>query len=667
MKKLILILLLFPFICYGQFDVDKIADVDTTNLSYRIDTMTNVDTTSLSSRIDGKLNSSDFADSLRNNHSLIDADTVNVHRAIRITRDTLTELLTNDTTYLISVVYSPITTNTSLKFLFGNFNRIKIENNNGVNAGRVSVRSLSNFIENWNDSIQNIIGFNSEVKNFRGSVFGAVGNYLSSSSISSGSDSCYVSNAYALTGTLLINAYDAASRSYGKTGNGVLSNVTLGDDGRVWSDEINGLSTKILINARATGQTNIIKTSGVKVDMDKGNVGGTFNLRTGYGLNIIGDNDQFDNSYGIYQNWGRVNYYSADTNQFGDTTANYSVLTNGRLRILSPTALDNWGISMDPEEGILFTDGHGSGVHGYIYGKSSIMLSQNPTNPNDWVSLTSAPTNSNPNAIALPDGSGTIMLSEDFADSLRNNHSLINADTLIITDATLADSIRIFDDGTYSYFKTDNQLNFSNNIAITGTNKLFFGSDNNTYLFEPANDVLRLYIGANQKLTATPNSFSFVIPIEPNSDKGTSLGRNGIAWSDLYLGGSIKYGTTTLIDFSTVTNINIKPTLVTQDSLVNQRESSAILNDGIITLATGVAGWGSVYAVLTSTGAMIEWANFYFSEDGVVVLQTNSTNVTTTSGTASSLNIYDAGTGVVIENKLGARHTIKLDIKYSSN
>lgn len=53
-------------------------------------------------------------------------------------------------------------------------------------------------------------------------------------------------------------------------------------------------------------------------------------------------------------------------------------------------------------------------------------------------------------------------------------------------------------------------------------------------------------------------------------------------------------------------------------------------------------------------GSFEEWAIFGHGTDGTVTLIQNSANVTTTQGNAGTFNIYDNGTGVSIENKLGA-------------
>jgi len=98
----------------------------------------------------------------------------------------------------------------------------------------------------------------------------------------------------------------------------------------------------------------------------------------------------------------------------------------------------------------------------------------------------------------------------------------------------------------------------------------------------------------------------------------------------------------------------------TWDSLTTRKEKSQLADSlGVITLATGVAGWGEVMA-----GDNQEWASFRFSSDGTVTLIANTANVTTTVNSVDKLNIYDAGTGVVIQNNLGASKKVAININY---
>jgi len=79
---------------------------------------------------------------------------------------------------------------------------------------------------------------------------------------------------------------------------------------------------------------------------------------------------------------------------------------------------------------------------------------------------------------------------------------------------------------------------------------------------------------------------------------------------------------------------------------------------GIYTLRNAKAGWGHIYASDDAS-----YAYFTFTTGGVVTLVSQN-NCTTTADNDTTLNIYDSGTAVVIENELGATYKIRFDINY---
>lgn len=96
------------------------------------------------------------------------------------------------------------------------------------------------------------------------------------------------------------------------------------------------------------------------------------------------------------------------------------------------------------------------------------------------------------------------------------------------------------------------------------------------------------------------------------------------------------------------------------DSLTSRNEASKIDSARIISLEAGRCGWGEVMI-----GDAQEWATFHFTTAGAVTLRTNSTNVSTTAFNPNTLNIYDAGTGVAIQNYLSAGQLkVAINIKY---
>lgn len=78
-----------------------------------------------------------------------------------------------------------------------------------------------------------------------------------------------------------------------------------------------------------------------------------------------------------------------------------------------------------------------------------------------------------------------------------------------------------------------------------------------------------------------------------------------------------------------------------------------------ISVADGKAGWGTAYLG-------VEHACFTFTSAGVVTLreENSSANVSTTNDTDASLNVYDGGTSVVVENQLGDNQVLFLEVKY---
>lgn len=95
------------------------------------------------------------------------------------------------------------------------------------------------------------------------------------------------------------------------------------------------------------------------------------------------------------------------------------------------------------------------------------------------------------------------------------------------------------------------------------------------------------------------------------------------------------------------------------DSLKTRGEVSELDSVTYITLNAGTAGWGEVMV-----GDNVEWASFRFTSAGVVTIIAQSTNVSTTKYTASSLNIYDNGTNVGIQNYTGTTRKVAVKVNY---
>ena len=84
---------------------------------------------------------------------------------------------------------------------------------------------------------------------------------------------------------------------------------------------------------------------------------------------------------------------------------------------------------------------------------------------------------------------------------------------------------------------------------------------------------------------------------------------------------------------------------------------SLVDGTGIYTLRPK-AGWGYIYS-----SDNVSYAYFTFTSAGVPTLVSHN-NCTTIADNDTTLNIYDGGTAVVIENELGATYKFRMDIKY---
>lgn len=82
----------------------------------------------------------------------------------------------------------------------------------------------------------------------------------------------------------------------------------------------------------------------------------------------------------------------------------------------------------------------------------------------------------------------------------------------------------------------------------------------------------------------------------------------------------------------------------------------SLLDEGEYVMPTGIAGFGQCKATLA-------WVFFHFESDGTVTLE-DHVNGSTTNGNDATLNVYDAGEGIVIENQLGGTLNVLIDITY---
>jgi hypothetical protein len=159
-------------------------------------------------------------------------------------------------------------------------------------------------------------------------------------------------------------------------------------------------------------------------------------------------------------------------------------------------------------------------------------------------------------------------------------------------------------------------------------------NDNLTLRHDGSNCYISNSTGTVLFATGTTTMGFSATALYPNTSLSMNLGVSNAYWGNLYIN------------------------LIVQDSLNNKCEKSSLADNGTITLATGVAGWG--YAQI---GDRQEWMRFGFKVDGTVDIEAGSINAVNTD-TDEKFCVYDAGSGVVIKNALGSRLTCAVDIHY---
>jgi len=101
---------------------------------------------------------------------------------------------------------------------------------------------------------------------------------------------------------------------------------------------------------------------------------------------------------------------------------------------------------------------------------------------------------------------------------------------------------------------------------------------------------------------------------------------------------------------------------VFQNGVNTKKIKVSLVDTGEWTAPTGIVGKGFVYCG-------VEYATFTFYSDGAVALVAAATgltsaNVGTTDGVDNKLNIYDGGTGIVVENQLGSTLNAMIVLEY---
>ncbi len=102
------------------------------------------------------------------------------------------------------------------------------------------------------------------------------------------------------------------------------------------------------------------------------------------------------------------------------------------------------------------------------------------------------------------------------------------------------------------------------------------------------------------------------------------------------------------------------------NEMINWTNTETIANNSTLTHTPppNIAGMGKIIAI-NNSGNVAESADFTFNSNGSVNLTSNTTNVSTTQGTANNLNLYGSSNILRVENKLGATHRVTIKIDYS--
>ncbi len=168
---------------------------------------------------------------------------------------------------------------------------------------------------------------------------------------------------------------------------------------------------------------------------------------------------------------------------------------------------------------------------------------------------------------------------------------------------------------------------------------------------------------ANAELTASSGVQSFVT-IEPEIAQTGTAGYTAlkINSTETTVGSGAKY----LIDaqVATVSKFNVSNTgIITRTNESNNSFVVSLDDAGEWVAPTGIAGKGYVQTD-------VEYATFTFLADGTVSMVAASTsglssaNVTTTNDNDGTLNVYDGGSGIVVENQLGSTKNVMIILDY---
>lgn len=245
------------------------------------------------------------------------------------------------------------------------------------------------------------------------------------------------------------------------------------------------------------------------------------------------------------------------------------------------------------------------------------------------------------------------------------------ADVTITFDATQLDAITWSDAANAS-----NAWNFDlsgTDPVLTAVSAGFQINDNLQVGHAGTDGTLKLYAedgGTDHSTTLQPGTQTQDVTLTLPVDDGTtgqflqSDGSGVLAWATPAGTGNVVGGGTTVDNtvarYDSTTGNLLQPSSVTiQDTAAAIIGYQSLADDATYALPNATSGIGYLMV-----GDNAEWAMFSWSTGAVVNLMIYSANVTATGTTDNKFNIYDAGTAVTLENKLGVTVTVKLMLNY---
>ena len=232
-----------------------------------------------------------------------------------------------------------------------------INNNSGINAGKLSFRGNEYTINNYNDSLISIIANKFSTNNKKGHVNAMYGLYNFLSCNTSGTDSAHSSFIYSINNLALINSGTSTSASYIETLNHNKNSINIFAAGNTELDNVIGGETNIQIKSASTGT---LRADDITLNYihlyDNANVSGVIDIDNIKGLYIENtDNRQGSvSTYGIYEDFGD-NYFANKITTADSVEIAKSLVVTGNVTIGKELVLTGFASApTTPAEGTLY-------------------------------------------------------------------------------------------------------------------------------------------------------------------------------------------------------------------------------------------------------------------------------------------------------------------------